>query len=98
MGRLAMQEPFGLDAPRLFNHLAATEVSLDVMRKAASLGLSRCAGNTYICPSKSDFWQIRGNKIVRLVGEEVDNGDHLQAAPEENPAGFLEGILGDLTF
>jgi hypothetical protein len=32
------------------------------------------------------------------VGNEIDNGESLAAAPQDNPAGFLEDILGDLTF
>jgi hypothetical protein len=98
MGKLRMQVPFGLETSRLFNFLPSSGIPRELLRKAASLGLSRCAGNTFICESSKDFWQIRGNKIVRLVGDEVDNGDHLPAAPEDNPAGFMDEILGDLTF
>jgi hypothetical protein len=96
MGRLRVQVPFGVGAVRLFNHLPRG--STEALRKAASMGLQRCAGNTFICQSTKDFWQVRGNKIVRLVGNEIDSGDRLAAAPQDNPAGFLEDILGDLTF
>ncbi len=96
MGRLRVQVPFGVGAARLSNHLPRG--STGVLRKAASMGLQRCAGNTFICESTRDFWQVRGNKIVRLVGNEIDNGESLAAAPQDNPAGFLEDILGDLTF
>jgi hypothetical protein len=98
MGKLNLQKPFGLEGSRFFNHLSSSAIPREVFRKAASLGLSRCAGNTFICESTKDFWQVRGNKLVRLVGNEVDNGDHLPAAPEENPAQFMDDILGDLTF
>ena len=96
MGRLWVQVPFGVGAAGLSNHLPRG--STGVLRKAASMGLWRVAGNAFICESSKDFWKIRGNKIVRLVGDEVDNGDSLAAAPEDNPSGFLDDILGDLTF
>jgi hypothetical protein len=98
MGRLILQVPFGVGAAGLFNHFSRG--STEALRKAAAMGLrlQRCAGNTFICQSTKDFWQVRGNKIVRLVGNEIDSGDRLTAAPQDNPAGFLEDILGDLTF
>ncbi len=98
MGKLRFQKLFGVVSSQVFNHLSALLVSREVLRKAASMGLSRCAGNTFICESTKDFWQVRGNKLVRLVGNEVDNGDHLPAAPADNPAQFMDDILGDLTF
>ena len=98
MKRLTMTATFGLGSPGHPDRLHRSDLSGDVLRKAASMGLQRCAGNTFICESTRDFWQVRGNKIVRLVGNEIDNGESLAAAPQDNPAGFLEGILGDLTF
>jgi hypothetical protein len=98
MGKLRFQKPFGVVSSQVFNHLSPLSMSKEVLRKAASLGLSRCAGNTFICESTKDFWQVRGNRLVRLVGNEVDNGERLPAAPEDNPAQFMDDILGDLTF
>ena len=98
MGKLNLQQPFGLDGSRLFNHLASSPLSAEVIRKAASMGLRRVAGNQFVCESTKDFWQVRGNKLVRLVGNEVDNGDRLSAAPEDNPAQFMDDILGSLEF
>jgi hypothetical protein len=98
MGRLRMQEPFGMGAQWPFAHAPGEPLGGEAMRKAASMGLWRVAGNAFICESKKDFWKIRGNRIVRLVGDEVDNGDSLAAAPEDDPGEFLDGLLGDLTF
>jgi len=92
MGHLKTAMAFGLGEKE------AVGIPADVLRKAASMGLTRVAGNTFICNSTKDFWKVKGNRLVRLVGNEVDNGDHLAAAPKENPDRFLEGILGDLTF
>ena len=62
------------------------------------LMLRRVAGNVYECPSTKDFWKVNGNKIVKLVGNEVNQGESIQAAPEDRPAAFLAGILDDLEF
>lgn len=98
MGRLTMASPFGLVSPGHLDRLRPANLSGEVLCKAASMGLWRVAGNAFVCSSTRDFWKIRGNKIVRLVGDEVDNGDSLAAAPEDNPSGFLDDILGDLTW
>jgi hypothetical protein len=81
------------------NHFSSeTTLSPEVRQKIASMGLNRVAGNAYICESTKDFWQVRGNKIIRLTIDEVDNGETLAAAPVDNPMNFLNGIMGDLTF
>jgi hypothetical protein len=81
------------------NHFAsATALPAEVASKIASMGLNRVAGNTYICPSTQDFWQVKGNKIMKLVQDEVDNGDHIAAAPADSPMDFLDDVLSDLTF
>ncbi len=98
MSKLKMERPFGLDSTKLFNYLPSSSMTGGMMRKAASLGLQRVAGNTFICESTKDFWQVRGNRLVKLVGNEVDNGDRLPAAPADDPGAFMEDILGDLTF
>jgi hypothetical protein len=81
------------------NHFSSeTKLSTEVKSKIASMGLNRVAGNAYICESDKDFWQVKGNKVVRLVVDEVDTGQSLSAAPSNDPANFLAGILDDLTF
>ena len=93
MERLVMGVPFGLGGlPR------ERRGGAGAMRRAASMGLLRCAGNIYTLPADRSFWTIRGNKIVRLVGNEVDNNEHLTAAPADNPATFLDNVLGELTW
>ena len=80
------------------NH-AASEPSAETKRKIASMGLFRVAGNVYECPSTQDFWQVTGGgKIVRLSGDEVDNGESIAAAPTDKPMEFLSSILDDLSF
>jgi hypothetical protein len=96
MGKLRFQRSFGVVSSQVFNHLSASLMSKEVLRKAAAMGMWRVAGNIFECQSQSEFWQVRGNKLVRLVGNEVDNGDHLPAAPSENPEAFMSDILGDL--
>ena len=97
MGKLRMESPYGLDATPIISDLPAG-LPESVLRKAASMGLQRVAGNTFICESTKDFWQVRGNRLIKLVGNEVDNGESLAAAPEDDPGQFLEDILGDLTW
>jgi len=87
------QRAFGLNSPR-----TRERADRAVAKVAYMMGLSRVAGNTFVCESTKDFWRVSGNRIVRLVGNEVDYGDKLVAAPEANPAEFLDGILGDLEF
>ncbi len=80
------------------NHFSnATSVSLDVRTKIASMGLERVAGNVYACPSKQDFWTVKGNKIIKLVVDEVDDGSSIAAAPSNDPMDFLTSVLDDLT-
>ena len=81
------------------NHMAkSASLPGDVKSKIASMGLVRRAGNIYECPSTKDFWAVKGGKIMRLTVTEVDNGESLRAAPRKNPSGFLNAVLGDLTF
>lgn len=105
MGKLAASTSFGLGGTnateRVFskNHFSSTtKPSTEIRQKIASMGLTRVAGNIYECPSTKDFWKVQGNKVVRMVIDEVDNGEHLPAAPSDNPASFLADILGDLSF
>jgi hypothetical protein len=79
------------------NHFAlATTIAPGVKVKIASMGLQRVAGNVYECPSTKDFWKVKGNSIVRLTAEEVDNHERIAAAPAQAPMGFLDEILGSL--
>lgn len=81
------------------NHFASTKISPEVQQKITSMGLLRVAGNVYECPSSQDFWQVTGGgKIVRLSGNEVDNGESIPAAPNDNPGEYLTSILNDLEF
>ena len=80
------------------NHFSSEALPKEVSSKIASMGLTRVAGNAYICESTKDFWTVRGNKVVRLVIDEVDNGESLAPAPSNDPASFLAGILDDLSF
>lgn len=92
---LRMQKPFSLGVMGLVTDREC--LSPNILRKAASYGLTRVAGNAFILPADRSFWMVRGNRIMRLVSNEVDNGEHLPASPE-NPEEFLDDILGDLTF
>jgi hypothetical protein len=105
MGKLRASTTFGLggqkstDSVFSKNHLASeSKLSPEVHQKIASLGLNRVAGNIYECPSSKDFWKVQGNKVVRMVAEEVDNSEKLAAAPADNPAMYLASILDDLSF
>ena len=81
------------------NHFSSKEkLPPEVLQKIASMNLTRVAGNVWACPSTADFWQVKGNKVIRLVVDEVDNGESLAAAPSNNPVNFLTDILGDLSF
>lgn len=80
------------------NHFSEAKLSPEVRSKIASLGLTRVAGNSFICNSTKEFWKVQGGKVIRLTVDEVDNGETLAAAPTDNPASFLADILGDLSF
>ena len=81
------------------NHFAGLATySPEVQEQITSWGLTRVAGNAFICESSRDFWQVQGNKIIKLVGNEVDNGESIPGAPEDKPERFLANILDDLSF
>ncbi len=98
MGKLSFQRSFGIASPQIFNHLTASAISKEVLRKASSMGLQRIAGNIFESPCSHELWKVRGGSIIRLTGNEVDYNEHLAAAPADDPAGFLDGVLGDLVF
>jgi hypothetical protein len=81
------------------NHFASMmAIPRDVQFEIDSLMMRRVAGNVYECPSTKDFWKVQGNKIVKLVGNEVNQGESIPAAPEDRPAAFIANILDDLEF
>jgi len=92
-----MDEGLYLDSPSVA-HNRFSSLSLETQSKIASMGLLRVAGNVYECPSTKDFWQVAGGKIMRLSGDVVDNGESIQAAPQDKPMEFLSSILDDLSF
>ena len=105
MAKLRATASFGLGGSKTTesvfskNHFSSeTTLSPEVRQKIASLGLTRVAGTQFICESSRDFWVVQGNKVMRLSGDEVDNGESLKAAPVDNPASFLAAILDDLSF
>lgn len=104
MGKLTANTSFGLGSSKATesvfskNHFSSTELSAEARSKIASLGLTRVAGNQFINMSTKEFWTVKGGRVVRLVVDEVDNGETLAAAPSDNPASFLNDLLGDLTF
>jgi hypothetical protein len=70
----------------------------DVQFEIDSLMMRRIAGNVYECPSDKSFWVVKGGRIIKLVGNEVDEGQSIPAAPDDKPAAFLAHILDDLEF
>jgi hypothetical protein len=81
------------------NHFAsATPIPQAVQHYIDQFSMHRVAGNVYECPSTKDFWKVQGNKIVKLVGNEVNAGESIAAAPDDKPAAFLAHILDDLEF
>jgi hypothetical protein len=81
------------------NHFASmTAIPRDVQIEIDSMMMRRIAGNVYECPSTKDFWKVQGNKIVKLVGNEVNAGESIPAASSDKPAVSLAGWLDDLEF
>ena len=64
------------------------------------MGLVRLAGNMFECKSTKDFWKVseKDGSLVRMTSGEVDNGEHIQSAPKEAGADFLQDILAGLEF
>ena len=81
------------------NHFASTApLPRGIQDQIDRFMMTRVAGNVYECPSTRDFWKVQGNKIVRLVVDEVDNGEKIPAAPADRPREFLSSVLDDLEF
>ena len=68
------------------------------LKKAATLGLIRVAGNMFECPSSKDLWKVNGDKVIRVTSTEVDFDEKLKAANTEDPKHFLASILAELDF
>jgi len=85
------------DAPPSANHFTKPDKQASAM--IDELGLQRVAGNLYECPSTRDFWKVSDKGgITRLTSDEVDNGEHIEAAPKEAAEDFLHDVLAGLDF
>jgi hypothetical protein len=81
------------------NHFASMmAIPRDIQFQIDDLMMRRVAGNVYECPSTKDFWRVEGGKIKKLTGSEVEQGESIQAAPNDTPSAFLAHILDDLEF
>jgi hypothetical protein len=80
------------------NHFSSGKISSEIQGQIDSMGLSRIAGNVFICPSNKQFWSLRNGKLVRLTSQEVDNGEAIPSAPRNEPVNFLAKILGEIEF
>jgi hypothetical protein len=81
------------------NHFASSmAIPHDVQDMIDRYTMSRVAGNVYECPSTKDFWKVQGNKIVKLVGNEVNQGESIPAASSDKPAVSLASWLDELEF
>lgn len=81
------------------NHFASSmAIPHDVQDMIDRYTMTRVAGNVYECPSTKDFWKVQGNKIVKLVGNEVNQGESIPAANKEKPSVSLASWLDDLEF
>ncbi len=81
------------------NHYArSVAYPADIQAFLQQFDMHRIAGNVFECPSTKDFWKVNGNKIIKLVGAEVDNGESIPGTPEDKPQAFLANILDDLEF
>ena len=88
-----------IGGPRKERKIASASSASDRgLKKAASLGLIRVAGNMFECPSTKDLWRVNGDKVIRITSTEVDNGEKLQAADASDPKNFLASLLSDLDF
>ena len=78
------------------NHFTE-KTAANLSKTAALKGLTRIAGNVYINNSSKDMWSVKGGKLIRLTGLEVDNGESIKITIT-NPEQDLENIMDDLTF
>jgi hypothetical protein len=80
------------------NHFTSKSVTAALGGEIKRRGLSRIAGNIFLCKSTRDLWSIRNGKVIRLTSIEVDNGESAAGAPADDPGAFLRESLADLTF
>jgi hypothetical protein len=80
------------------NHFKEASLSKEAAAVIKSQGLVRVAGNCFINKSTKDFWKVKGNKVVRVTVEEVDNGERISGPDSRHPQEFLSEILNDLEF
>lgn len=78
--------------------LEETTPSPYLIKKASFMGFIHIAGNLFECPSSKDLWKVKGGKIFRLTGKEVDNKERVKPADPKNPSKFLRDILSELEF
>ena len=102
MRKITATAPFGLGQSKVDpvfsrNHFAsATPIPAGIQDQIDRFMMTRVAGNVWSCPSSRDFWQVRGGKIIRLVVDEVDDGDSIPPASTKQPMEFLSSVLDDL--
>lgn len=81
------------------NHFASSiPYSQEVQEQITGWGLTRVAGNAFICESSKDFWVVKDGHIMKLVGNEVDAGESILAAPDDKPQAFVNALMDDLDF
>ena len=82
------------------NHFSSKKLSKTAATQISTMGLVRVAGNVFELPAKQEFWKVgEDGNLMRLTKQgEVDLGDKIAAAPVDEPADFLQQILGELEF
>lgn len=80
------------------NHFKSASVTRKLAAEIHELGLRRVAGNVFECPAQRDFWAVADGKLMRLSMTEVDDNEHLAAAPRNDPGSYLSQVLNDLSF
>jgi hypothetical protein len=79
------------------NHAKVAGIT-KIAAEAKARGFRRVAGNTFICESTKDFWGVKGDKLVRLTIQEVDNGERIDPGPVDRPQNFMNEVLGEIEF
>jgi hypothetical protein len=78
---------------------ALTDDRIAKLAKAAGLDqLRRVAGNVFEHPATRDFWKVADGTLTRLVSSEVDDGEHLDPMPADDPESHIASILADLEY
>ena len=79
------------------NHAKSASLN-KVAAQVKQRGLRRVAGNVFVCPSSKDFWGVKGNKLVRLTSQEVDNGESIAIPSGRSPQDSITQIFDGITF